>query len=261
MNIQPISYTVFNRHNKVNQGKFSFNENSSIETRLTSGASYSPFSINFGCKTNTNVLADKIIKIEKKLRKYGIKAHLLKTCDIKNSLFAEKIEQCLKNIKNEGLEIPKFKISLNFDINSYLGFKKTQTAITDIEKDGNKTIISQYYNLFNYKYVGKNNELFRKKNKPIYTSAESDFYHEFAHAYQVTFCKSDIYKKLMSEKFDDSQNKIIANELGLYATASKFEFVGEYFAHVMTGKKIQSSLLKELYKQCQGPVGISAKFK
>lgn len=190
--------------------------------------------------------------ISKELKLLGVDAHLYFNNSAKNFLMAQKTKQCLLEIKNKGIKIPKFSLNLNrFEIEY---FEVNTAMLTDIMKPRKinpNTSITIIVNSPKYKYVDKQNNLFRKKCCKGDSLYELDFFHEFAHVYQARFDMKN-YNKLLEEKIPDDAIEEAIQKISNYATGSKAEFVAEYFSYRMMGKEIKSEKLAKLYEECQG---------
>lgn len=191
-----------------------------------------------------------IKSIEKKLKTFGLKAQLLFDGGAKNLFMAQKIQNCILEIKKKNIDIPKAILDLTEYNEVFEGH--AIAAITEISTEHGKPIAEIFINTPLYKYKDEMDNIYRIKSNPINTTIESDFHHEFAHVYQGIY-NPDNYNKLLCEKFDEETSNEIKKYIGAYAAVSKAEFVAEYFSFKMTGKQINSEKLDKLYKECMGP--------
>jgi len=212
----------------------------------------SPCAINFCAVRPANILYIKPIKnIETALKKFGIDAILLYDGSEKNLILAKKLQNCLSKLKEKNIKIPKMTVDFLNWRDALV--RKDAAAVTDIYWENKKPIIEAFFKPTPYKHKAPNGDLFRIKEMPENSTFESDFFHEFAHAYQGFFCGEKKFTQLEDEIFDQKTNDKIASEINSFATLSKAEFVAEYFSYKMTGKEIKSTMIDELYKDCKGP--------
>jgi hypothetical protein len=194
-------------------------------------------------------------KVETAIKALGVEPFLLFDGSEKNLLMAQKVQKCLNKIQEKNPKIPKFDLHFDNFEEAFEGRKST-AAVTEAYYDDydkpNNLNIDVSFNIPKYKNMTAKGDLFRLKENPEYTSFESDFFHEFVHAYMARN-DNENYEKLQKEHFDKETNKEILEKLGFYATGSKSEFAAEYFSFKMMGVDIKSEKLAKLYEECMGP--------